>query len=111
MNDLSTRKIVEITPEARADLAQAIYGGLIAAGRKTAKKLVLIVVIAAIILPLLSWLSFKAGFLVDDTDGIRRSGLALYTDVGTGCQYLSVSGSGITPRMDKDGYQVCKGGK
>lgn len=111
MNDLSTRKIVEISPAARADLAQAIYGGLIAAGRKAAKKLVLLIVIASILLPLLSWLSFKAGFLVDDTDGTRRSGMVLYTDAATGCQYLGVSGSGITPRMDEDGYQVCKGGK
>ncbi|WP_431222239.1 hypothetical protein ACQ86O_17955 [Serratia sp. L9] len=111
MSDFATRKIVDLSPEVRTDLAQAIYGGLIAAGRKAVKKLVLLIIIASILLPFLSWLSFKAGFLVDDTDGTRRSGMALYTDAATGCQYLGVSGYGITPRMDKDGYQVCKAGK
>ncbi|TQI78737.1 hypothetical protein FHU10_1222 [Serratia fonticola] len=111
MSDFATRKIVDLSPEVRTDLAQAIYAGVVAAGRSAAKKVILVALTAVIVLPLFSWLSFKAGFLTDETDGTSRSGMALYIDAGTGCQYLAVSGSGITPRMDKDGYQVCKGGK
>lgn len=43
------------------------------------------------------------GFDRDDTDGRERSGLKLHTDHGTGCQYLSTPGGGITPRMSADG--------
>lgn len=42
----------------------------------------------------------------DDTDGTSRSGLGLYTDAKTGCQYLSAGGSGITPRLDARGQHV-----
>lgn len=36
----------------------------------------------------------------DTTDPASgRSGLGLYTDNLTGCQYVSAGGSGITPRM------------
>lgn len=37
----------------------------------------------------------------DATDPISgaRSGMELHTDAGTGCQYLSVPGGGITPRL------------
>jgi hypothetical protein len=43
----------------------------------------------------------------DDTDpaGIKRSGMVLYTDAKTGCQYLSVPHGGITPRLGADGRQ------
>ena len=46
----------------------------------------------------------------DDTDPPSgRSGLLVYTDAKTGCQYLRASGGGITPRMQGDGKQVgCK---
>jgi hypothetical protein len=46
----------------------------------------------------------------DDTDPqAGRSGLMVYTDAKTGCQYLRASGGGITPRMQGDGKQVgCK---
>lgn len=37
-----------------------------------------------------------------------RSGLKLHTDAMTGCQYLSTSGGGITPRLDRNGHQVCQ---
>jgi len=46
----------------------------------------------------------------DDTDGEwpNRSGLKVYTDALTGCQYLS-NGSTLTNRMDIDGSQIgCK---
>jgi hypothetical protein len=37
-----------------------------------------------------------------------RSGMALYTDHLSGCQYLRGSlFGGLTPRMDSDGKQVC----
>lgn len=43
----------------------------------------------------------------DSTDGPeRRSGMALYTDAGTGCQYLGASG-GLTPRLDASGKPMC----
>lgn len=48
----------------------------------------------------------------DDTDPAGgRSGMWLYTDARTGCDYLALYGWGgvsITPRMDRDGKQVCK---
>lgn len=40
----------------------------------------------------------------DPKDG--RSGMRLYTDALTGCQYLS-AGGGITPRLDSDNMIVC----
>lgn len=44
----------------------------------------------------------------DDTDPAGgRSGLKIYTDSGTGCQYLSVSGGGVTPRLNTDGQPTC----
>lgn len=51
------------------------------------------------------------GFDRDDTDGSERSGLKLHTDHGTGCQYLSTIGGGITPRVSADGatHYGCKG--
>lgn len=49
---------------------------------------------------------FRVGF--DSTDGESRSGLGLYTDAMTGCQYLSSGGSGITPRLDRDGRHICE---
>lgn len=36
-----------------------------------------------------------------------RSGLLLYTDYGTGCQYLATTAGSLTPRLDKDGNIVC----
>ena len=44
----------------------------------------------------------------DDTDGSNgRSGLTLYTDALTGCQYLRAGiFSGITPRMKGTGKQL-----
>lgn len=45
----------------------------------------------------------------DATDAAqdKRSGFSLMTDYGTGCQYLK-TGSGLTPRLDATGHQICK---
>lgn len=43
----------------------------------------------------------------DTTDGDSRSGLGLYVDELTRCQYLSAGGKGITPRLDADGQHIC----
>ena len=57
---------------------------------------------------------FNVGF--DDTDNHDthiRSGLVIYTDYRTGCQYLQGGffGDNITPRLGKDGKQICKAKK
>lgn len=46
----------------------------------------------------------------DDTDPPNgRSGMLLYTDALTGCQYLSQRRIGLTPRVDGKGKHVgCK---
>ena len=48
----------------------------------------------------------------DDKSNRKRSGLKIYTDHLTGCQYLSGSGlfgaTGLTPRMDENGNQICE---
>lgn len=51
----------------------------------------------------------------DDTDPSRewwgrpRSGLALYTDAKTGCQYVKAGlFGGITPRLDEQGRPICR---
>lgn len=44
----------------------------------------------------------------DDTDPPRgRSGLRLFTDNMTGCQYLGNPFGGITPRVDREGRHIC----
>lgn len=51
----------------------------------------------------------------DDTDSSdgKRSGVALHTDYGTGCQYIRTMGflglgSTITPRLLPDGRPFCR---
>jgi len=48
----------------------------------------------------------------DDTDDKvkkERSDMKLYTDYGTGCQYLRVGWfTGVTPRLDENGKPICK---
>ena len=47
---------------------------------------------------------------INDTDINRwnRSGMQLYTDSLTGCQYLEAGMiGGITPRLDRDGKHIC----
>lgn len=43
----------------------------------------------------------------DDSDGEKRSGMIVYTDALTGCQYVGTILGSITPRLDKDGKIVC----
>ncbi|WP_319568247.1 DUF6440 family protein [Cohaesibacter marisflavi] len=43
----------------------------------------------------------------DDSNGAKKSGMTVYTDYKTGCQYLGTWSGGITPRLDADGKQVC----
>ena len=47
---------------------------------------------------------------LDDTDSASgdRSGVKPRIDYGTGCQYLETAGGGITPRLGRDGKQVCR---
>lgn len=50
-------------------------------------------------------------YSADDTDGPeKRSGMALYRDYGTGCEYLASPWGGLTPRLDADGRHICNGG-
>jgi hypothetical protein len=50
--------------------------------------------------------AFKLGW--DDTDGeTKRSGMRLFTDYRTGCQYLGGAWGGITPRVNRDGTHMC----
>lgn len=45
----------------------------------------------------------------DDSDSVEgRSGLVPRTDALTGCQYLTGPSGSITPRLGRDGKQVCK---
>jgi hypothetical protein len=57
---------------------------------------------------LVAWLIWPP--VHDDTDPPDgRSGMKLYTDHKTGCQYLSAPLSSITPRLDGEGRHVgCK---
>lgn len=56
---------------------------------------------------LLLLIIFLTSFNMDNSDEgyFNRSGLALHTDHLTGLQYFS-SGSGLTPRLDKNGNQI-----
>ncbi len=46
----------------------------------------------------------------DETDTPdERSGMALYIDHGTGCQYVKAGiFGGLTPRLGRDGKQICR---
>lgn len=103
-----------LSVEARTNLAQSIYSAFVSAGRRAVGAFALGVAVASVILFGTQWVLFTLDVGRDDTDGKTRSGLNLYTDHKTGCQYLG-NGSGLTPRMDALGYQVCgdktKGGK
>ena len=50
-------------------------------------------------------------FFRDSTDTgewfTDRSQMRLHTDELTGCQYLSIRGGGITPRLGRDGKVIC----
>lgn len=46
----------------------------------------------------------------DSTDAPTgpRSGLQVFTDHATGCQYLRVNSTAITPRLNREGKPVCE---
>lgn len=58
---------------------------------------------AVLLCLVLHWLGNKR----DNSDAKRRSGLIVRTDALTGCQYLETILGGVTPRLDKDGKQIC----
>lgn len=49
---------------------------------------------------------FQIGW--DDSDAQAPSGLKIYTDSRTNCQYLSSQSGGLTPRLDRTGIQICE---
>ena len=44
----------------------------------------------------------------DSEEDAKRSGLELRFDHGTGCQYLVTRQGHITPRLGRDGKQICE---
>lgn len=48
-------------------------------------------------------------FFTDNSDKnfFIKSDMSVKTDYLTGCQYLVTFWGGITPRLDKDGKQIC----
>lgn len=57
-------------------------------------------------------LSYVAPY--DDTDNTEtneRSGLKLFTDYGTGCQYIAPAFGSIYPRMDGRKHVGCRNGR
>ncbi|MCE9566242.1 MAG: DUF6440 family protein [Planctomycetes bacterium] len=66
---------------------------------------VLLSLVAVILLAILLTNVFRDGiFARNETDSpTRRSDLTIFSDYGTGYQYLGVPLSGLTPRLDKDG--------
>ena len=41
--------------------------------------------------------------VTDESNGGKRSGLAIYVDYGTGVQYIATAMGGVTPRLNKHG--------
>jgi hypothetical protein len=69
---------------------------------------ILMLVIVAIALMAVGGCSSGKRDDTDPSDGI--SGIELFTDNMTGCQYVGWKYRAITPRMDSSGTQVCKKG-
>ncbi|EEG6606649.1 hypothetical protein G3K90_003867 [Salmonella enterica] len=95
-----------LSAEARSDLAQSVFAAFACAGRRAVRNLTVWSAVAFLIVWAVNWVLFKTGVTRDSTDGSSPSNLILYTDAATGCQYLG-NGSGLTPRMDAQGYQMC----
>lgn len=55
-----------------------------------------------------AWRFEAAWDVTDDFRGGHRSGMRLFVDHGTGCQYLGTMLGSLTPRMGADGRQVCR---
>lgn len=107
-------RVEGLSAQARDDLARSVFAAFVCAGRHAVKRFALGCSLALVLVWVVSWVLFKTGVTRDSTDGSSPSNLTLYTDAATGCQYLG-NGSGLTPRMDAQGYQMCsekaKGGK
>jgi len=56
---------------------------------------------------MMAWMFSRSGF--DDSDKTRseRSGLMIFTDHKTGCQYVGTILGGITPRLTAQGTILC----
>ena len=72
--------------------------------------LIIDLVVKILFVLLILWL-LRDSFKYDNTDSKlnkKRSGFMLYTDYGTGNQYIStmLDFTGHKPRLDKDGKQV-----
>lgn len=62
----------------------------------------------AVVFSLLYALGYGYRDDTDDKKSRKRSGLSLYTDYGTGCQYVKVGLFGkLQPRRDRYGVHVC----
>lgn len=83
----------------------AFINGIIDLVFRRIAKTILFFIICTLIF---SWLAtiFQIGF--DSTDGASRSGMKIYTDAMTGCEYLSSQTGGLTPRLDKNSKHICK---
>lgn len=57
-------------------------------------------------LSILSWVFPSPFDATDNAIAGLRSGMNVMTDHETGCQYLSTL-AGITPRLGRDGMQIC----
>lgn len=59
-----------------------------------------------IALNFISW--FAPYDTTDDSVNEQRSHLTLFTDYGTGCQYISAGlWNGVTPRLNAEGTPLC----
>ena len=63
--------------------------------------------LAGLIVAWLYSITFQDYDATDDAQNGIRSKMALYTDYGTGCQYLATRSGHLTPRLDKDGKHMC----
>lgn len=84
-------------PKQIRELAEVVFSGFVSSAGKS---IILILILVGVI----SLVSSLLGIGVDDTDrdAWHRSGMSLYTDYGTGVQYLSAGGA-LTPRIGADG--------
>jgi hypothetical protein len=71
-----------------------------------------IIVYVGVFVIMFGTLQLLFGRAYDDTDDAStrtRSGMVLYIDHGTRCQYVAAGTFGaITPRLKADGTQVCE---
>lgn len=67
------------------------------------------VIVIFIVIIALSWIGNFFHWNWDDSDSVStRSGMKVFTDAKTGCEYLGRPHGGIIQRFDKIGKQVCK---